>query len=131
MLGKEYSYEFSGKNLGTVPLLNLRNKIVLIVDKSNNSYMENKQLSEYINMTSGSVFMRIYEYYGVKNNPDINELQEYNKNIIENHITNMIKDKKILPYRDVFENKNTIFIKAPDIRIIFNELYSLIFDIYE
>jgi hypothetical protein len=79
MLGKEYSYEYSGKNLGSVPLLNFRNKIVLIVDKTNNSYMENEDLMEYINMTSSCIFMRKYEYYDVKNNPDINELQEYNK----------------------------------------------------
>lgn len=79
MLGKEYSYEYSNKNLGTVPLLNFMNKIVLIVDRCNSAYLENEALSEYVNMTSGSVFMRLYDYYGIKNNPDINELQDYNR----------------------------------------------------
>ena len=30
-------------------------------------------------MTSNSIFMREYDYYNVKNNPDINELTDYNK----------------------------------------------------
>ena len=50
-----------------------------MVDKTNNSYMENEDLLEYINMTSSCIFMRKYDYYDVKNSPDINELQEYNK----------------------------------------------------
>jgi hypothetical protein len=79
MLGKEYSYEYSNQNLGTVPILNFMNKIVLIVDRSNTAYLENEALAEYVNMTSGSVFMRLYDYYGIKNNPDINELQDYNR----------------------------------------------------
>ncbi len=80
MLGKEYSYENYGKNIGTTPLLKLMNKIILIVNKSNTTFMENKNLLEYINLTSNSFFMRSYNYYDVKNNPDLNELREYNKN---------------------------------------------------
>lgn len=79
MLGKEYSYENYGKNIGTTPLLKLQNKIVLIVEKSNTTFLENKKLLEYINLTSNSFFMRAYNYYDVKNNPDLNELREYNK----------------------------------------------------
>jgi len=79
MLGKEYSYENYGKNIGSTPLVNLMNKIVLIVDKSNTTFLENKKLLEYINLTSNSFFMRAYNYYDVKNNPDLNELREYNK----------------------------------------------------
>jgi len=79
MLGKEYSFENSGKNLGSVPLLSLQNKIILIVDKINNAFLENQDFLEYVNLTSNSVFMRIYDYYNVKNNPDISELTDYNK----------------------------------------------------
>ena len=79
MLGKDYSYENFGKNLGAQPLVSFMNKIILVVDKSNNAYLENKDLLEYINLTSNSVFMRSYDYYGVKNNPDINELTDFNK----------------------------------------------------
>jgi hypothetical protein len=79
MLGMNYSYESIGKNLGSVPLLELQNKVGLIVDRSNTAFLENKELLEFVNLTSNSIFMREYSYYNVKNNPDINELTEYNK----------------------------------------------------
>jgi hypothetical protein len=79
MLGKHHSYENYGKNIGAKPLTSFMNKIILIVDKSNNSYLENKEFMEYVNMTSNSVFMRSLPYYNVKNTPDINELEEFNK----------------------------------------------------
>ena len=79
MLGPGYSYESAGKNLGTVPLLSLQNKVILIVDRSNTSFLENEELVEYVNLTSNSMFMRSYDFYNIKNNPDINELTEFNK----------------------------------------------------
>lgn len=79
LLGKEYSYETSGHNLGGEPLLNFMNKVILIFDRTNTSFLENKDLMEYVNMTSNSIFMRGYSYYDVKNNPDLEELREYNK----------------------------------------------------
>ena len=79
MLGKKYSYENNGKNIGAQPLISFMNKIILIVDKSNNSYLENKEFMEYLNMTSNSVFMRALSYYDVKNTPDINELEQFNQ----------------------------------------------------
>ena len=79
MLGKEYSFENSGQNLGAQPLLSFQNKIILIVDKINNAFLENQDFLEYVNLTSNSIFMRASNYYNIKNNPDINELTEYNK----------------------------------------------------
>jgi hypothetical protein len=79
MLGKEYSFENSGKNLGSMPLLNFKNKVILIVDKINNAFLENAEFLEYVNLTSNSVFVRASDYYGVKNNPDAQELTEFNK----------------------------------------------------
>ena len=93
MLGKEYSYENSGRNLGGLPLLSFRGKIILIVDKINNAYLENKEFLEYVNLTSNSIFMRAYDYYNVKNNPDINELTEYNKRCM----TIVLPDKGVNP----------------------------------
>lgn len=79
MLGKEYSFENSGKNIGLIPLLSFQKKIILAVDRSNTGFLENQDFLEYVNITSNSVFMRSYPYSDVKNNPDINELTEYNK----------------------------------------------------
>lgn len=79
MLGPGYSYESSGTNLGSVPLMSLQNKVILIIDRSNPAFIENEDLLEYVNLASNSVFMRVYNYYNVKNSPDINELTEFNR----------------------------------------------------
>ena len=79
MLGYDYSYINTGDNLGRTPLLKFKSKIILIVENLNNVYLENEELLEYVNMTSNGVYMRAYSFYGVKNNPDINELTDYNK----------------------------------------------------
>lgn len=79
MLGPEYSFESSGENLGSTPLLNFKNKIILIVDKTNNAFLQNQNFLEYVNLTSNSVFMRAFDYYNIKNNPDTEELTEFNK----------------------------------------------------
>jgi hypothetical protein len=78
VLGPTYSYEYGGKNLGTVPLADLRGKIVIIVD-NNYGKAAGSKLDEYVNITSGSVFMQALRYYDVKYTPDMTELQEYNK----------------------------------------------------
>ena len=78
-LGKNYSYENQGLNLGLTPLLQLSGKIVVIVDRINTAFQENQQFLEYVNMTSDSIFMRALSYYDVKYTPDMNELIEYNK----------------------------------------------------
>lgn len=79
MLGMKYSYEIEGKNLGNVPLMSLQNKVILVMDRSNPAFIENEKLLEYVNMTSNSIFMREYNFYDVKNTPDINELTEFNR----------------------------------------------------
>jgi hypothetical protein len=79
MLGKEYSYENHNVNIGNVPIIKLMNKCVLIVDKINNSFMQNENLMEFINLTSNSVFMRGYNYSSIKDNPDVNELTNFNR----------------------------------------------------
>ena len=78
-LGPTTSYENNGKNMGNLKLIDLQKKIIVIVEKSNNSFMENKEFYEYVNITSNSIFMRALTYYSVKNTPDIVELQEFNK----------------------------------------------------
>jgi hypothetical protein len=79
LLGKDYSFENHGKNLGNVGLTDLMGKIVIIVDKSNNSFLESQEFYEYVNMTSNSVFMRALHYYDIQFTPDLYELIEFNK----------------------------------------------------
>ena len=79
ILGKEYSYENERQNLGEIPILNLQGKIIIIIDKSNSTFMECKDLYEFVNMASNSIFMRALNYYNIQYSPDLNELIEYNK----------------------------------------------------
>jgi len=79
LLGKDYSYENYGNNIGRTPLLDLLGKIIIIVDRNNKTFLQNKELMEFVNMTSNSMFMRALNYYDVQYSPDINELQEFNK----------------------------------------------------
>jgi hypothetical protein len=93
MLGVKYSYISTNKNIGLEPLITFQNKIILIVDNSNDAFLENKAFLEYVNLTSNSIYMRGYRYYGVKNNPDINELTDFNKS----GMTIVFPDKGIDP----------------------------------
>lgn len=79
MLGLKYSYISTGKNIGMEPLLSFQNKIILIVDNTNDAFLENEKFLEFVNLTSSSIFMRAYRSYDIKNNPDIYELTDFNK----------------------------------------------------
>ena len=79
MLLLDYSYENQGRNLGEVKLLDFAGKIIIIVDRSNISFLECQEFYEYVNMTSNSIFMRALHYYDIAYGPDMNELIEYNK----------------------------------------------------
>jgi len=78
LLDKNYSYENNGIDLANVTLSELLGKIIIIVDKSNTTYV-NTDFYEYINITSNSPYMRLYRYYDVKNSPNIEELTNFNK----------------------------------------------------
>ena len=78
-LGPEYSYEYGGKNIGDVKLIKLSKKIILMVDKTNNRYLDNEDFYEYVNITTNSVFARALNFYNIKNTPDLSELQNFNK----------------------------------------------------
>jgi hypothetical protein len=79
LMGKEYSFEYQGKNFGSVELPKMAGKVVIIVDRSNLAFMESEAFYEYVNMTSNSIFMRALHYYDIINSPDMIELIEYNK----------------------------------------------------
>lgn len=78
VLGKKYSYENSGRNLGDIKIGDLQRKVIIIVDKSNPMY-EGTDLDEYVNMASNSVFMQAMRYDQMKFTPDMKELIEFNK----------------------------------------------------
>jgi hypothetical protein len=66
-----YSYRMLGSNyalnsLASAKILALKQKIILIVDKSNNAFLENNDLVEFVNMTSNSMYMRAYRFKDIK-----------------------------------------------------------------
>lgn len=84
LLGKEYGNENINRrsqieNLGAVKIVDLMERITIIVDKTNPAYLECPAFCEFVNMTSNSVFMKILRYNDIKYSADIEELIESNK----------------------------------------------------
>ena len=91
LLPKDYDSEYNGKNFGTVELKKLMGKVVIIVERSNTSFLECPEFYKFINMTSNSVFMRALHYYDIKYTPDLTELTEFNKqNMTINYYLNVL-----------------------------------------
>jgi hypothetical protein len=79
LLGPQYSSENNHKNISEEPLLKFKEKVIIIVDKSNPLF-ENTALDEYVNLASNSMFMRSVRFsYGIKFAQDTAELTEFNK----------------------------------------------------
>jgi hypothetical protein len=78
ILGKKYSYEYDGKNIGDVKLTDLQQRVIFMVDKSNPMY-EGTDLDEYVNIASNSIFMQALRYDEMRYAPDMQELIEFNK----------------------------------------------------
>lgn len=78
LLDSNFSYEYNGQNIGVVPVIDLMNKVIIIVDKVNPLF-EGTDLDEYVNIASNSIFMRALPYHDVRYTPDMNELIEFNK----------------------------------------------------
>ena len=77
LLDSDYSDEYHGKNLGSVSMSDLANKIIIIVDATNPIYKKTP-LKEDVNIASGSPFMHILKYQNVKFTQDI-DLTDFNK----------------------------------------------------
>ena len=84
LLGTEFGYEGrpnskgGGKNLAREPILNLRNKVIIICDAPNNNF-RGTAFEELVNMSSGSPFLEESRNYDVQYTHDPDGLKEYNK----------------------------------------------------
>lgn len=78
LLGPKYGREYQSKDLGNDDLLDFKGKIILMVDGTNPVYRETK-LFELINMSSNSLFLSKYTYFGVKNIGDPQAFKDANK----------------------------------------------------
>ena len=93
MLGRQFSDETDGENLGKRPLTDFMGKIILAVDRSNTAFLESSTFTEFVNITSNSIFMRSYRYYDIVNNPDVAELTDFNRS----GMTIVLPDNEINP----------------------------------
>ena len=83
LLGSRYSHENQGNNLGAMPLQSFLGKVIISIDRSNPIF-ENTPLDEYVNIASGSAFMRSMRYKDIKFTHDTDELIAFNKKNIKN-----------------------------------------------
>lgn len=78
LLGPKYGREYQTKDLGNENLLDFKGKIILMVDGTNPIY-RNTKLFELVNMSSNSLFLSKYTYFGVKNIADPQTFKDSNK----------------------------------------------------
>jgi hypothetical protein len=109
LLGKDYGYEYNGKNLGNVEIKQLMGKVVIIVDREDTSFLECEEFYEFVNMTSKSPFMRALHYYDIINPPSMDELLNFNKQ----YMTIGMPDKGANP-----ENPSSIKMREMGIQLL-------------
>lgn len=78
LLGPKYGREYQTKDLGNENLADFKGKIILMVDGTNPIYRKTK-LFELINMSSKTMFLSKYTYFGVKNVGDPQAFKDANK----------------------------------------------------
>jgi len=78
LMPPDYSHEFKGKNICAEPVINFKNKIVIIVENNPLLYQGADRMYEITNLTS-KTFLRILTVFNVLNGPDSTELTSFNK----------------------------------------------------
>jgi hypothetical protein len=78
LLGPKYGREYQSKDLGNENLTDFKGKVILMVDGTNPVYRKTK-LFELINMSSKTMFLSKYTYFGVKNVGDPQAFKDANK----------------------------------------------------
>jgi len=95
LLGPKYGREYHSKDLGNEDVSSLRGKVILIVDGTNQVY-RNTKLFELINMSSKSLFLSKYTFFGVKNVGDPQAFKDANKK----NMCLVVPDKSGRPMND-------------------------------
>lgn len=82
LLNRPYSFESNGENLGEMTIDKFGAKIIIAVDKSNDTFESVPEFTEFVNVSSNSLFMRMLRYYDIKNSSDTTELVNFNKQFL-------------------------------------------------
>ena len=78
LLGPKYGREYQSKDLGNENLSEFKGKVILMVDGTNPVYRKTN-LFELVNMSSKSLFLSKYTYFGVRNIGDPQAFKDANK----------------------------------------------------
>jgi len=78
LLGKSFSYDNHGNNLGKIPLKDLIGKVVIITDKTD-TLLKDSLLNEYVNLCGNTPFLHELRFSEVLNTSNMNDLIEFNK----------------------------------------------------
>jgi hypothetical protein len=140
LLGPKYGREYQSKDLGNENLLDFKGKIILMVDGTNPVYRKTK-LFELMNMSSKSLFLSKYTYFGVKNVGDPQAFKDANKKnmclvlpekagrpindghngpftwgcqIVAMCFQEEVRDEKLKAYEDTFASVGYAFILKPE-----------------
>jgi hypothetical protein len=140
LLDAKYGREYHSKDLGDEDLKNFFGKIILMVDATNKTYRSTK-LFELINMSSGSLFLSKYTFFGVKNVGDPQMFKEANKKnmclvvpeksgrpvndghnasftwgcqIVAMCFQDAARDEKLKAYEDKFDSVGYAFVLKPE-----------------
>ena len=95
LLGAKYGREYHSKDLGDENVSALMGKVILMVDGANPVY-RNTKLFELINMSSKSLFLSKYTFFGVKNVGDPQAFKDANKK----NMCLVVPDKSGRPIND-------------------------------
>ena len=113
ILSRKYSYEYNNKDLGEVAIKDLREKIVIMINKvddGNNSIVniEESELYEYVNIISGSSQMRLFRLDDAKLNGDMDEIQLWNKSNLSMVLPNNANNPSNIDTEEMSHRKYTI-----------------------
>jgi len=95
LLGSKYGREYHSKDLGDEDVTSFMGKVILMVDGTNDVY-RNTKLFELMNMSSNSMFLSKYTFFGVKNVGDPQAFKDANKK----NMCLVVPDKSGRPQND-------------------------------
>jgi len=144
LLPINFMKECNGNNLTAKPIQNFLGKVIIMVEKNNNStsmplLYQSKNLWELTNVTTNSVFIHEKRFMDIKNTNDVDTITNFNKQNMTivlpdlsvsnaNYISTVPQalgcqlmamnfqnyDENLIAYNQLFETKQSAFVPKPD-----------------
>ena len=144
LLPPEYGFEGrhdkngNGINLAREPILNLRNRVIIICHQESNNF-RGTSFEEFVNLSSGSPFFQTKRNYDIQYGHNMDQVLEYNKknitismpdySALNDNLSPQLHfhygcqmvcmnyanlDSNMNYYRDMFNNEGSAFVLKPD-----------------